>query len=80
MLDHYSLLPYHYATPKVGHLPPGRNQGGKWLGGAFGWEHVMGTLDWGKWPTFGVMVGHQTIAIEQLTSTDFSTDVSFNCC
>jgi len=22
LLDRYSLMPYHYAMPKVGHLPP----------------------------------------------------------
>jgi len=28
-MDRYSTMPYHYVTPKVGHLPPGLNQGGK---------------------------------------------------
>jgi len=27
--DRCSPTPYHYATPKVGHLPPGLNHGGK---------------------------------------------------
>jgi len=26
LLNRFSQTPYHYATPKVGHLPPGLNQ------------------------------------------------------
>jgi len=32
MLDHFSLMTYHYVTPKVGNLPPGLNRGGNWPG------------------------------------------------
>jgi len=44
-LDRCSPTPYRYATPKVGHLPPGLNQGASDREGAFDWRRVTGTLD-----------------------------------
>jgi len=46
LLDRYSPTPYHYATLKVDNLPPGLNQGGKWLEG----DVWLGTGTGDTWP------------------------------